>query len=118
VIRMGEPNQVTDDAFPWCFDNSVYLSEKLLRRSLREAVFTRVVDIKTRFPADVRHAHLNGTHDCSSSADAAGPRSDAPCSEEPGPRGPEPSESRAALPARKNFNVVAFLNPLLSRVSG
>jgi hypothetical protein len=54
VIRMGEPNQVTDDAFPWCFDNSVYLSEKLLRRSLREAGFTRVVDIKTRFPADVR----------------------------------------------------------------
>src|SRR5205814_3140946 len=39
VIRMGEPNQAFGHAFPWCFDNSVYLSEKLLRRCLKEAGF-------------------------------------------------------------------------------
>src|SRR5438067_12922866 len=74
---------------------------------LRKAGFTRVVDIETRFPADVRYANPRLLELCRC------PRSDAPCSEKPAPRGPEPSESRATLPAHKNFTVVAFLYPFI-----
>ena len=62
-MRLGAPRHVFDYAFPWCFDNSVYLSEKLLRRSLEEAGFVRVIDLETRFPKNVSHAEARGSHD-------------------------------------------------------
>ncbi len=70
VIRMGEPNQVFSNPFPWCFDNSVYLSEKLLRRCLKEAGFARVVDLETRFPSSGYHAEAPGRHDYESPSQA------------------------------------------------
>ncbi len=62
-MRFGSPNQVFQHSFPWCFDNSVYLSEKLLRRSLKEAGFVRVIDLETRFPKSVVHADVRGSDD-------------------------------------------------------
>jgi hypothetical protein len=63
LVRYGEPNTTSDFAFPWCFDNSVYLSEKLLRKSLEKAGFTRVVELEFRLPPDTRHAEARGSHD-------------------------------------------------------
>ena len=63
LVRYGEPNVTSDFAFPWCFDNSVYLSEKLLRKALEKAGFTRVVELEFRLPPGTRHAEARGTHD-------------------------------------------------------
>ena len=62
-MRVGAQRQVFEYSFPWCFDNSVYLSEKLLRRSLQEAGFVRDIDLETRFPKNVTHADARGSHD-------------------------------------------------------
>lgn len=63
LVRYGEPNVTSDFAFPWCFDNSVYLSEKLLRKSLEKAGFTRVVELEFRLPPGTQHAEARGSHD-------------------------------------------------------
>jgi hypothetical protein len=64
LIRYGEPNAVFHDyAFPWCFDNSNYMSERLLRLSLSRAGFTRVVDLAFRLPATAVQVEAQGRHD-------------------------------------------------------
>ncbi len=63
LMRYGEPNATSELAFPWCFDNSVYLSERLLRRALQEAGFTRVVELEFRAPPGTRQAETRGSHD-------------------------------------------------------
>jgi hypothetical protein len=63
VVRYGEPNTTSDFAFPWCFDNSVYMSEKLLRKALEKAGFTRLVELEFRLPPGTRHAEARGSHD-------------------------------------------------------
>ncbi|MEQ1811910.1 MAG: methyltransferase domain-containing protein [Terricaulis sp.] len=40
VVRYGEPNTVWGHRFPWCFDNSCYLSKKMLLRALELAGFS------------------------------------------------------------------------------
>jgi hypothetical protein len=63
LIRFGEPNAASRYAYPWCFDNSIYLSEKLLRKALEKAGFSRIVDLKFQLPASVPHAEARGSHD-------------------------------------------------------
>jgi hypothetical protein len=63
LMRYGEPNATSDFAYPWCFDNSVYLSEKLLRKALEKAGFTRIVDLEFRLPAGTQQAETRGSHD-------------------------------------------------------
>lgn len=63
LMRYGEPNAISRYAYPWCFDNSIYLSEKLLRKALQKAGFTRIVDLNFQLPASVRHAETRGSHD-------------------------------------------------------
>ena len=63
LVRYGEPNATSDFAYPWCFDNSVYFSDKLLRKALEKAGFGRMVDLEFRFPAGVQHAGARGSHD-------------------------------------------------------
>lgn len=66
LMRYGEPNATSDLAFPWCFDNSVYLSEKLLRKALQEAGFTRIVELEFRIPAGTQQTEARGSHDYAS----------------------------------------------------
>lgn len=64
LARYGEPNVIfRDSAFPWCFDNSIYLSEKLLRKALEKAGFTRILDLEFRHPANHKQAETRGSHD-------------------------------------------------------
>jgi len=63
LIRYGKPNAIFDFAFPWCFDNSIYLSDKLLRMALQKAGFTRIIDLEIRRPADSNQAKTRGSHD-------------------------------------------------------
>lgn len=64
LIRYGEPNVIFRDfAFPWCFDNSIYLSEKLLRKALEKAGFTRILDLEFKRPAQHEQAETRGSHD-------------------------------------------------------
>jgi hypothetical protein len=70
LIRFGEPNQIFNNCFPWCFDNSMYMTERLLRLCLAKAGFHRVIELETRFPTTVSHAPMRGTHDYAT-ADAA-----------------------------------------------
>ncbi len=63
LVRYGEPNATSDFAYPWCFDNSVYFSEKLLRKALEKAGFGRIVDLEFRLPAGTQHAEARGGHD-------------------------------------------------------
>jgi len=65
LIRYGEPNAIFEYAFPWCFDNSIYLSEKLLRKTLEKAGFTRILDLEIRLPASSKQADTPGNHDYS-----------------------------------------------------
>lgn len=71
VLRYGEPNATSNYAFPWCFDNSVYPSEKLLRKALEKAGFGPVVELEFRLPGGTAHAEARGGHDY---ADGAGHR--------------------------------------------
>jgi Protein of unknown function (DUF1698) len=72
LMRYGEPNATSELEFPWSFDNSIYLSEKLLRRALAAAGFTRVVDLEFRAPPGTQQAEARGSHDYAS--DGAHPR--------------------------------------------
>jgi hypothetical protein len=46
VMRFGQPNAIrAGDAFPWCFDNGMYLSEKLLRTAFRLAGFHTLIEV-------------------------------------------------------------------------
>lgn len=63
VLRYGEPNATSNYAFPWCFDNSVYASERLLRKALDKAGFGPVVELEFRLPAGTVHAEARGSHD-------------------------------------------------------
>lgn len=65
LIRYGEPNAIFDYAFPWCFDNSIYMSEKLLRKALEKAGFPRVLDLEIRLPASSVQADVRGSDDYS-----------------------------------------------------
>jgi SAM-dependent methyltransferase len=67
LIRYGEPNATSDFAYPWCFDNSIYLSDRLLRKALEKAGFTRIVDLEFRLPSGTRHAEARGSHDYATS---------------------------------------------------
>jgi len=57
------------DAFPWCFDNSVYLSDSLLRKALEMAGFARIRDLEIRLPTSETQAEIQGSHDYSTGAD-------------------------------------------------
>lgn len=63
VLRYGEPNATSGFAFPWCFDNSVYPSERLLRKALEKAGFGEIVELEFRLPAGTAHAEARGSHD-------------------------------------------------------
>jgi hypothetical protein len=63
LMRYGEPNVTSPYAFPWSFDNSIYLSEKLLRKALQEAGFTRIVELEYRRLPGVQQAPTPGSHD-------------------------------------------------------
>jgi len=63
LLRYGEPNATSRFAFPWCFDNSVYASEKLLRKALEKAGFGPIVELEIRLPAGTGHAEARGGHD-------------------------------------------------------
>jgi hypothetical protein len=64
LVRYGEPNAIFPEfEFPWCFDSSIYLSEKLLRKALEKAGFTRIVKLENRSTIGIRHAETRGSHD-------------------------------------------------------
>ena len=63
VMRYGEPNATSNHAFPWCFDNSVYPSEKLLRKALEKAGFGPIEELEFRLPAGTAHAEARSGHD-------------------------------------------------------
>jgi Protein of unknown function (DUF1698) len=63
LIRYGEPNMIFKDAFPWCFDNSAYLSEPLLRKALEMAGFVQIKDLQIRLPASESQVETPGGHD-------------------------------------------------------
>jgi uncharacterized protein DUF1698 len=63
LIRYGKPNATSDYAFPWCFDNSIYFTERLLRTALERAGFTRIQELELRLPPSIRHAEARGGHD-------------------------------------------------------
>lgn len=65
LIRYGPPNTIFDYAFPWCFDNSIYLSEKLLRKALESAGFGRILDLEIRLPGSCVQADTHGSDDYS-----------------------------------------------------
>lgn len=65
LIRYGKPNATSEYAFPWCFDNSIYFSEGLLRKALEKAGFARMVHLEIRLPGNVRHAEMPGSDDYS-----------------------------------------------------
>jgi hypothetical protein len=63
LIRYGKPNAASDYAFPWCFDNSIYFSERLLRAALEKAGFSRIQQLEFRLPSSIQHAEARGSHD-------------------------------------------------------
>lgn len=65
LIRYGKPNATSDYAFPWCFDNSIYFSERLLHKALEKAGFARIVRLEIRLPGNVRQAETRGSDDYS-----------------------------------------------------
>jgi hypothetical protein len=65
LIRYGEPNVIFNYAFPWCFDNSIYMSEKLLRKALEKAGFSVILDLEIRLPTTSVQADTHGSHDYS-----------------------------------------------------
>ncbi len=62
-IRYGEPNKIWRHDFPWCFDNSVYLSKNLLLKALEMAGFSKIVQLQSRLPPGTIQAKSHGYHD-------------------------------------------------------
>jgi hypothetical protein len=71
LMRFGEPNTIMSDySFPWCFDNGMYLSERLLRTALKLAGFHTLIDVPINLPSEVqkRVEDVNRTTDSSAIA--------------------------------------------------
>ena len=64
LVRYGEPNAVFQSyAFPWCFDNSAYLSDRLLAKALEKAGFVRTENLEFRLPPSEQQTETRGAHD-------------------------------------------------------